>query len=72
MHSLGPDTVFILRKSVLFWFVLCSGIPLQCLLGIEWAGSGKLQTAGESSFSGTFAAVNETHALHGCQLLLQS
>lgn len=42
------------------------------MLGIEWAGSGKLQTAGESSFSGTFVAVNETHGLSGCQLLLHS
>lgn len=38
--------------------------------GAEWAESGKLQPAGGSSFSGTFAAVNETHDLSGCQLLL--
>lgn len=40
------------------------------MLEIEWAGSGKLQSPGESSFSGTFAAVNETCGLSCCQLLL--
>lgn len=38
--------------------------------GAEWAESGKLQPAGGSSFSGTFAAVNKTHGLSGCQLPL--
>lgn len=42
------------------------------MLGTEWVGSGKVQTAGESSFSGTFAAVSGTHGLCGCQLLLHS
>lgn len=34
----------------------------MCMLGIEWAVSGRSETAGENSFSGT-AAVNKTLGL---------
>lgn len=43
----------------------------MCMLGIEWAVSGKSVTAGENSFSGP-AAVNKTHGLSGCQLMFHS
>lgn len=40
----------------------------MCMLGTEWAVSGKSESVGENSFSGT-AAVNKTLGLSGCQLM---
>ncbi|KAF4804072.1 hypothetical protein TURU_010934 [Turdus rufiventris] len=41
------------------------------MLGIEWAVSGKSETAGDNSFSGT-AAVNKPFDLSGCQFMFHS
>lgn len=58
------------QNPILFWFVFVKDSAVHSRDWVGWES--KLQTAGESSFSSAFTAVNETHGPSGCQLLLHS